>query len=193
MGITTDNFFENIYKLIFTPKSFFNNENCCISVRLAVCIVIFVTVFTKTASAVFSSSINSWFWFLFSIFVSVIAVLFVWFITALFFEYVAKIFDRNGSLNKLLFYSAYALIPYIFFAPLNLLKNIGVYGYILGSTMEFLLYLWIIFLFALALSAVYKITISRGFMLIFLPICALFFSVYWIICFFTKICYIFSI
>ncbi len=191
MGITTDNFFENIYKVIFTPKSFFNNEDSCVSVRLAVFIVMFVTAFTKTTSAVFNSDIN--YWFLFSLITSIIFVLVVWFLTALFFEYVAKIFDKNGRLDKLLFYTAYASIPYLFFAPLNLLKNIGLFGYVLGSTLEFLLYFWIIFLFALALSGVYKITISRGFMLIFLPFGALFFSVYWLICFCTKICYIFSI
>ncbi len=193
MGITTDNFFENIYRVIFTPKSFFYNEDSCISVRLAVGIVIFITAFSKTAQHVFNSDIASVPWFLISLVTSIIFVLFIWFITALFFEYTAKIFEKDGKLNKILFYTSYAMVPYLFFAPLNLLKNIGLYGYILGSTFEFLLYFWIVFLYALALSAVYKISISRGFMLIFLPLCALFFSVYWIICFCTKICYIFSI
>ena len=192
MGITTEQFFENIYNVIFSPKTFFENENMTVSVRLAIGTVIFVSVFTTVMSSVFDGSIINLSFF-FKLFSAIIFSLLLWFLTALFFEYVAKIFDKNGRLDKLLFYTAYASIPYLFFAPLNLLKNIGLFGYVLGSTLEFLLYFWIIFLFALALSGVYKITISRGFMLIFLPFGALFFSVYWLICFCTKICYIFSI
>ncbi|MCD7878537.1 MAG: YIP1 family protein, partial [Candidatus Gastranaerophilales bacterium] len=131
--------------------------------------------------------------FIISLIFQIIGTLIIWFLTSLFFEYIAKIFDKGGKLDKILFYTAFVPIPYIFFAPLNLIKNIGGLGYILASNIEFILYLWIIFLYALALRAVYKITLSRSFMLIFLPFIASFFALYWLICFFSKIWYIFSI
>ena len=191
MGITTDNFFENIYSVIFSPKAFFEREDLTVSVRLALATLI-LAVISKIASGIFDGSIYN-IMFIFSIIWSIISTIFLWFITALFFEYVAKIFDKGGNLQRILFYTAFAPIPYIFFAPLNLLKNFTSFGYLLAANIEFLLYLWIIFLYVLAIRAVYKISLSRSFMLIFLPFIASFFAIYWIICFCTKLWYIFSI
>lgn len=193
MGITTDKFFENIYNVIFTPKTFFNSDQNVVSLRLAVGVVIFISAFTKITVSIFNADLHSNIWFYFSLVFDILSALFLWFITGLFFEYIAKIFNQSGKLREILFYTAYAFIPYLFFAPLNLVKNIGAFGYLLGSTFGFLLYLWIIFLYVLILSSVYKITLSRAFMLILIPIASLFFSVYWIICFLIKVCYIFSI
>ena len=192
MGITTDNFFENIYSVIFSPKAFFEREDMTISIRLAIATLVLITVISKLASGIFDSSISN-VMFIFSIIGSIISTIFLWFITALFFEYIAKIFDKGGNLARILFYTSFAPIPYIFFAPLNLLKNIDGIGYLLAANAEFLLYLWIIFLYVLAIKAVYKITLSRSFMLVFLPFIASFFAFYWIICFFQKVWYIFSI
>ena len=192
MGITTDNFFENIYSVIFSPKAFFEREDLTVSVRLALATLILIAVISKIASGIFDGSIYN-IMFIFSIIWSIISTIFLWFITALFFEYVAKIFDKGGNLQRILFYTAFAPIPYIFFAPLNLLKNFTSFGYLLAANIEFLLYLWIIFLYVLAIRAVYKISLSRSFMLIFLPFIASFFAIYWIICFCTKLWYIFSI
>ena len=192
MGITTDNFFENIYSVIFSPKAFFEREDLTISIRLAIATLVLITVISKIASGIFDGSITS-VTFILSILWSIISTIFLWFITALFFEYVAKIFDKGGNLSRILFYTAFAPIPYIFFAPLNLLKNFDTFGYLLATNAEFLLYLWIIFLYILAIRAVYKISLSRSFMLVFLPFVASFFAIYWIICFCSKIWYIFSI
>ena len=117
----------------------------------------------------------------------------MWFLTALFFEYIAKIFGNENKFQKMLYYSAFAPIPYIFFAPLNLVKEIGGIGYVIASDIEFLLYFWIIILYVYALSAAYKISFARSFMLIFLPFLSLIFGFYWIICFFIKMRYIFSV
>ena len=192
MGITTDNFFENIYSVIFSPKAFFEREDMTISIRLAIATLVLITVISKLASGILDGSISSAM-FIFSIIWSIISTIFLWFITALFFEYLAKIFDKGGNFARILFYTSFAPIPYIFFAPLNLLKNIEGFGYLLAANAEFLLYLWIIFLYVLAIKAVYKITLSRSFMLVFLPFIASFFAFYWIICFFQKVWYIFSI
>ncbi len=192
MGITTDEFFENVYNVIFSPKDFFEKKDINISVRLAVATVAVIALINKFTFGIFDGSVFH-ISFVFSLIAKIIGVIILWFLTSLFFEYIAKIFDKGGNLEKLLFLTAFSPIPYIFFAPLNILKHIGEIGYVLASISEVLLYFWIIFLYALALRAVYNITISRAFMLIFIPFVSLFFAIYWLVCFISKIWYIFFI
>lgn len=192
MGITAENFFENIYQVIFTPKAFFENKEKTISIRLALCTIIFITIFTKVAKAILERNLTEWY-FIFSLIGSIIGAILIWFLSALFFEYIAKIFERDGKINELLSFFAYAQVPFIFFAPLNILKNLGDFGYILSTNLEVILYFWIIVLYAFSLKSVYNFTYSRSFMLIFLPFLSGAFSLYWLICFLNKIWYIFSI
>lgn len=192
MGITTENFFENIYQVIFEPKTFFEKEDKNISIRLALGTIIFIAIFTNIAKAIIESNLTNWF-FIFSLLGSIIGTVLIWFLSALFFEYIAKIFEKDGKINELLTLFAYAQVPIIFFAPLNIIKNIGDIGYILATNIEVLLYFWVIILYVLALRAVYKLTYSRAFMLIFLPFVSSFFALYWLVCFFSKMGYIFSI
>ncbi len=192
MGITVNDFFENIYSVIFSPKAFFEREDVTVSIRLAVVTVVFIALINKLTLGIFDGSILS-LMFIFSLFYSIISTVFIWFLTALFFEYIARIFDRGKKLEKILFLTAFVPVPYIFFAPLNLIKQIGEIGYIFATIIECVLYFWIIFLYALALRAVYNITISRAFMLIFLPFVASFFAINWMVCFVSKLWYIFSI
>ena len=192
MGITTNEFFENIYSVIFSPKAFYENKDIKISIRVALGTILFISILIKLTSSIFDGSIITLtFWS--SMFFHIIVTIFLWFFTALFFEYCAKIFYRENNLSKILFYTAFAPVPYIFYAPLNLVKQAGLLGYFLGSIVEFLLYFWIIFLYAYSLRAAYNISLSRSFMLIFLPFVSFFFAIYWTVCFFIKMGYIFSI
>ena len=192
MGITVNDFFENIYSVIFSPKAFFEREDITISIRLALVTVIFISLINKITLGIFDGSILNAM-FILSLLGSIISTVFLWFLTALFFEYIARVFDRGKKLEKILFLTAFVPIPYIFFAPLNLVKQIGEIGYIFATIIEFVLYFWIIFLYALALRAAYNITISRAFMLIFLPFVASIFAINWMVCFVSKLWYIFSI
>lgn len=192
MGITVNDFFENIYSVIFSPKAFFEREDITISIRLALVTVIFIALINKITLGIFDGSILN-LMFILSLLGSIISTVLLWFLTALFFEYIARIFDRGKKLEKILFLTAFVPIPYIFFAPLNLVKQIGEIGYIFATIIEFVLYFWIIFLYALALRAAYNITISRAFMLIFLPFVASIFAINWMVCFVSKLWYIFSI
>lgn len=192
MGITTNDFFENIYSVIFSPKAFFEREDIKISTRLAICTIIFIATISKITIGIFNGDIRNLF-FIFSLLWTIISTIIIWFLTALFFEYIAKIFDKGGHLQKLLFLTAFVPVPYILFAPLNLLKQIGDIGYFLAVNFEFLLYLWIICLYAFSIRATYNLTMSRAFMLILLPFIASFFAIHWIIGFAQKMWYIFSI
>lgn len=192
MGITTNDFFENIYSVIFSPKAFFERQDLQISIRLAIATILFVSSVTIILGAVLSGDILS-ILFPFSFVFKLITALICWFLTALFFEYIAKIFDRGNKLNKILFLTAFAPVPYIFYAPLSLLKNTGDIGYVIGTIFEFFLYFWIIYLYALSLKSVYNLTNARAFMFILIPFISSFFAIYWGICFFQRMLYIFSV
>ena len=192
MGITTDEFFENIYSVIFSPKAFYENKDVKISIRVALGTIFFISILIKLTSSIFDGSIMTLTFFS-SMFFHIVTTIFLWFFTALFFEYCFKIFNNENNLSKILYYTAFAPIPYIFYAPLNLVKQAGLLGYFFGSIIEFLLYFWIIFLYAYSLRAAYNITISRAFMLIFLPFVASIFAINWMVCFVSKLWYIFSI
>ena len=139
-----------------------------------------------------NNSINSWF-YIFSLIESVLIAILMWFLIAVFFEYIAKIFDRGGKLQKLLYLSAFSTIPALFFAPLNLLKQVGEFGYMLSVILSFILYIWIIVLYAYSIKNSYNITLARAFMLIFLPLLSFILAIYQIVGFSQKIWYIFSI
>ena len=191
MGITANDFFENIYSVIFSPKAFFEKESINTSIRLSIGTIIFISIINKLAIGIFDKSILYW-TFIPGFIWYIVSVVILWFLTALFFEYIAKIFDRSGNINKLLFLTAFAPIPYIFFAPLNLLKSSGEFGYVVASIAELFLYIWIIYLYVLALKSTYKISIARAYMMIFIPFISIFFAIYWTVCFCQKMWYIFS-
>lgn len=192
MGITTEEFFQNIYNVLFSPKEFFEDENSNISIRLAVGLVIVMTVINKSADAIIDNTMSNWAYILSLIFGIIGSILF-WFLFGLFFEYIAKIFDRGGNLAKLLYLSAFAMVPAIFFAPLNLIKQAGELGYIISVILGGIFYIWIFILYALAVKNAYKITLARSFMLIFLPIISSILAIYQFVGFYHKMLYIFSI
>ena len=102
MGITADEFFENVYNVIFSPKSFFDNKEVKISVRLAVATVAIMSVIGSLTKLVIDESIAfvlSIPMLLFTVFMAVL----IWFLTALFFEYIAKFFQLKIILKKYYF------------------------------------------------------------------------------------------
>lgn len=192
MGITINDFFENIYSVIFSPKAFFERKDMTVSVRLAIGTVIFIASFYKIASGILDKSVLD-FWFILKLIWFNITTLFWWFIAALYFEYIAKIFDRDGNIKKLLFLTSFAPVPYIFFVPLNLLKNSCSLGFAIATLTEFALYIWIIYLYTIALKSVYNITNARAFMLLFIPFISALFALYQMVCFLQKMWFIFSV
>ena len=192
MGITTEEFFQNIYNVMFSPKDFFENENLAISTRLAIFVVIVISAIKKTGYSISDNSINGLMFFA-ALVKSIICSILIWLIIAVLFEYVAAIFNKDGNLRKLLFLTAFASMPVIFFAPLSIIKQMGQYGYYLSIILGCLLYFWIFILYAKSIKNTYNITLARAFMFIFIPIISLVPVVYQIVGFSHNMWYIFSI
>ncbi len=193
MGITHKEYFENIYEVIFNPLEFFKRNDLTVSIRQAAGTVIWVSIFTVLAQAIADKSIFNNIFLGFTLILKIGLILIAWTLTGLFFEYIAKIFSRECGLNTVLFNTSFAMVPYIFFAPLDVLKQSGDTGYTIGAILQMLIYFWIIVLYANAIKKSYDISIARAFMIILLPFIGTFFAISWAIGFCMKMGYINSI
>lgn len=193
MGITYKEYFENIYEVLFNPLDFFKRDDLTVSIRQAAGTVIWVSLFTIIGGTLSNGTIFNNIFATFYITGKIILILTAWALTGLFLEYIAKIFSKDCGLNKVLFFTSFAMVPYIFFAPLDVLKKSGDTGYTIGAIAEMFLYLWIIVLYANAIKKSYDISIARSFMMILLPFIGTFFAISWAIGFITKMVYINSI
>ncbi len=187
------NILKNAYNVIFHPGRTFAEMRCEPSMTSAIVTLIFVSFFVFTLKFNFNADtttvFNYIFWASFTISFTIIS----WLLLGGFFEFVAKIFERSGFYKEFLCLSAFATTPWIFLAPLNILKSVGGIGYLFSVLLELFLYFWIIFLFVKALQVAYNLQFSRVIMLIFLPFVGSFFALAWTIGFFSKIVYMFKI
>lgn len=188
-----NNYFHTVYKILFEPQSAFEELKDYTSTSQALITLVWVNTFLLTLKYMFTGNILNVIGYVFTLIFYIISILISWLILGLFFEYIAKIYDKSGKLKNILYLSSFSAIPWIFLAPLELLKGFGDIGYFLGTILELIIYLWTIFLYCKALQTAYDLKFSRSIMLIFLPFLASFFAFFWIIGFFTKLGYIFTV
>ncbi len=188
-----NNIAANVYNVILHPKETFEELKANPDISSAIIIMSFVTFFIYTLNYDFYPEGFSIFAYLFSSLFVVINGLIWWLLLGVFFEMAAKIFDKSGHLQTYLCISAYAVLPLIFLAPLNLLKYSGGLGYFFSVIFELLLYFWVIYLFAKTLQIAYDLTFSRVIMLIFLPFAGSVVALHWAMGIISKIVYMFKI
>ena len=123
----------------------------------------------------------------------IMIIFFYWLCSGFFFGYIAQIFCKESKIKELLKLTSYAMLPYIFIAPLEIMKNFSDTGYFFATKFEFLLFFWVIFLYASALAKTYGLKKSSAFSLIFFPIITLFFCVMWLIGTIFNLGYIYTV
>jgi hypothetical protein len=73
----------------------------------------------------------------------------------------------HGHFRQLMILSAFSFIPWMFLAPVSLIKQgIGLPGSILGTVLTFFVLIWTLILYGLTLSTVLKLTMDRALILI---------------------------
>lgn len=125
--------------------------------------------------------------------VYLIGILFVWVMSAIFFDFIAKVFAKGGRVKNLLNLTAYTLLPYIFMPTFEILKNSSKIGYFLGTKLEILLLVWVIILYTKSLANTYNLSKSSSIMLVFIPSIAIGFAFIWLIGTFFNIGYIYTV
>lgn len=188
-----NNYFQTIYKILFEPKEAFNELKDYASTSTALFTLTWVNLILISIKYVFTGDFFNIISYIFMLIFYLISTYISWFVLGLFFEYIAKIYDKSGRLKNLLFLSSFSAIPWVLLAPFELLKELGDAGYFSSCILELVIYFWTIFLYCKALQTAYDLKFSRSIMLIFLPFLSSFFAFLWIIGFFTKLSYIFTV
>lgn len=131
--------------------------------------------------------------YFFSMLIYIAGTAMVWFLTAIFFELLAKIFSQAGKIRMLLTLSAYSLLPYIFFPCVELMKRFSSVGYFFGTKIQLLLFLWVIIIYGRALAKTYDLKKSLAYLLVFIPTISCFFLVMWLIGTIFNLSYIYNV
>jgi Yip1 domain len=97
----------------------------------------------------------------------------IWILTGLTFSTIAYCFRSQGRPLVLLTLTGYATLPWLFLAPLFLLRNsIGVFGELIHLTGMMALWIWTAVLFLLALQKTYHLSMDRVLLMALVPILA---------------------
>ncbi|MBQ2644376.1 YIP1 family protein [bacterium] len=184
-------YIENLYKILFENN--FDNVFEDTTVIKAILTILWTSLFLFISKFNFANGGSIIFLFITTSFGYIFSIYFFWIVTGLFFEFVAKIFGKSGKIRKLLMLSSYCLLPYIFFAPLEIMKKFSDMGYFLGTKIEFLLFLWVIILYSKVLVKTYDLQKTSSYLLIFLPFVAFIFGFIWLIGSLFNLGYIYSV
>lgn len=182
---------ENLYKIMFEFN--FDETADNLSLRESFVTLIAAALFLFFSKHTSSTEIGTEFFFLAKMVMSLFGVLFVWFVSALFFDFVAKIFLKKSNLSTLLVLSGYSLLPYLLIAPFELMKKFSDIGYFFGTKLEILLFFWVIIIYAHALAKTYNLEKTSSYMFVFLPLISLFFAFIWLIGSAFNLGYIYSV
>lgn len=184
-------YFENLYKILFEFD--FTDVSTDRPIYEGMLTLIWTSLFLYLPNHALPSGLQQDLLYIGGIGIYLIGILFVWAVSAVFFDTIAKIFEKGGKIRQLLTYSAYTLLPYIFFAPFEMLKNSSKIGYFFGTKLEILLFVWVIILYAKALAKTYNLSKTSSVLLIFLPTLAISFAFIWLIGTCFNIGYIYTV
>ncbi len=172
-------YFENLYKVLFEFN--FDDISPERPIYKPMLTLIWTSLFIYLPNHNLPSGLTEDMLFIGGIGIYLIGILFVWMMSAIFFDFIAKIFNRGGNIRQLLTFSAYTLLPYIFVAPFEILKKSSDIGYFLGTKFEILLLLWVIILYVKTLAKTYNLTKASSIMLVFLPSLTIGLALIWLI------------
>ncbi len=185
------NYIENLYKILFEFD--FDGVKDATTMPIAVGTLTWTSLFLfLTKNAIHGKGLAELkFFFLLIFFVS--GTLLVWLFSAIFFELLAKIFSQSGKIRTLLTLTSYSLLPYIFFPCFELMKKFSDAGYFFGTKLQFLLFLWVIIIYAKALAKTYDLKKSSSILLVFIPLISYIFLAMWLIGTMFNVSYIYSV
>lgn len=175
-------FLENFYGTLFYPSETFERLKQNTNLILGLFIVIAISAINpllKTESLGFWSTLG----IIFAMFIGVVK----WFSFAVFLEILAGIFKRGGKIEVFLTLSAFALLPWIFMAPVILFKSGGFLTGIIGFFAGVLVWIWSTVLSLFAVVKAYELSSERILLLIFVPLLGCIIFLDWVIGFFSTL------
>ena len=115
------------------------------------------------------------------------SIAFYWIFFSFFVDIMARMFNINGKYSKILTLMAYSFMPWIFLAPLKLLKNFFFISDIIATVMVLGIWMWTIALQMLAISETYEIPRKNAIIILFIPFIGTILYFIWVADFFMKL------
>ncbi len=166
-------FLNNIYGMFFNPESTIEKLSESPNIPQSIVLVLFLSVFMNI---VFFGVGESVFGFFFYSICSTASAFLSWLLIAGFYELVSNIFVQKSHYKPLLCLFAFSMLPWVFVAPLELLKNGGIAGSLVGTYLEFAIWIWTGVLMFISIRKIYGLKFLRAFAFLFLPFIAGFIS-----------------
>ncbi len=179
-------FFDNFYGVLFKPSETFNHLAEKPPLIQSFIIVVIISIlnpvlnsslnFAENPVFIIFNLLNSAFWGIIS-----------WLFFVSFMEILAGVFKKGGKRKILLCLSGFALLPWIFLAPANLLKTGGILFKTIGILLGLVCWLWSTLLTAFAIVKTYEISPARAITLIIIPSLGGILAIYWLFGFFITL------
>lgn len=186
-----DKFLKNMYGILFSPEETIENLIEAQPLLQAVMIVILLSIaaylLTYDVAIITGFDIVL---MLMGVLGIVISSIIIWLILASFFELVSRVFNDESHYKQLLVLIGFALLPWIFMAPLELLKINSILAAI-SSLFEVGVWLWSICLIFLSVKSLYKLTTKKTWLFLLTPFLGTIVALNWVSQFFTIVMNIF--
>jgi hypothetical protein len=185
------NFLYYFYGTLFTPEKAFGELKENPPIVHSVAIIILISMLKVLLYSDTSVADNPFLYgttLLFSAFWGIIG----WLFFAGFFEVVATVFDKGGRYKTLLVLSAYALLPCIFFAPVEIFKMLDSSVQTGGVFLGIIVWIWSMSLQFYAILKTYELSLGKTAIFVFIPSLAWFICFNWFVGFFTSLGQIFG-
>lgn len=180
-------FLDNFYGTLFSPRETFDRLKENPSSIQGLLIIVFISALGAIFKFEIFDGTKNMLLLSFSMFISVIGGIVSWLFFAAFLDILASIFRQPGKFKIFLPLSAYALIPWLFLAPVILLKSGGILGAILGIILGLSIWLWVIVLIFTAVMKAYEFSFPRALSVLTIPFLGSIIAFHWIVGFFMTL------
>lgn len=184
-------FLKNIYGILFEPYETIDNLIESAPLRQAFLVVVLLSASSCLLNyQLMLKGTASSFLFIFNLLGVLISSLIFWFVLAGFFEAVSQIFNSKSHYRQVLVLSGFSLLPWIFSAPLELIK-INSLLLSISILLELGVWVWSIFLLFIGIRKLYCLETKKTWLFLAVPFLGGIISLNWVSQFFTIITNIF--
>lgn len=174
--------FETVYGVLFHPVQTLRNTYTEKPYKFPLCIILFAALFLTILG---DDALGVGFFSMYTARVVNIACYWVFF--SFFIDLMARMFNINGKYSKLLTLMAFSFIPWMFLAPLKLLKNFSELTSVVAMVLLLGVWMWTIALQMLAISETYDIPRKNAIIILFIPFIGTILYFIWVADFFMKL------
>ena len=176
------NIFETVYGILFHPVETFRNVFSDKPYKFPLGVVLFSALFlTMLGNDAFGVG------FLGVFFSKAVGLIVYWLFYAFFIDLMARMFNIKGRYSKLLTLMSFSFIPWMFLAPLKLLKGFSEWTSVIAVLLLLGVWLWTIALQMLAVSETYEIPRKNAIIILLIPYLGTILYFIWVFDFFIKL------